>query len=775
MQRVLSFAHRRVCTRKTIPGRVVGLDVTISMVRAIRDTNETVYAALDTQDCSESLYEVVSCASDTVHIECDLEQDDDGVWRIARLHLAVDPTRLNLHLREGSLIGEEHIVGLARNVWREATVPRNIITSRNAEPIPECAVWRSQWQLFEHQEASIRWMREVEARVPETLRYAGNLRMTDEWYLDTESECFTTDPSWRDATLCGGICADGTGMGKTATMLRLITTPCEMSLVQSSMERYTSQGTLVILPLNLVSQWQHELQKFIDDTAGLQVVWLVQGKDLRTVTMEDLCKANIVFTTFHFLRASKPYCELVESALGGRARTRPVLSSWARQWGHTEAVVEAVAWRRVVVDELHQVFESARELRHLRLINTHVTWGMTATPTLDTEHAQNLYLFLRREKAHHPNLLCSLIERAVHGTESSHEHPEHTLQLVQASAEERLHLMREDANVEEIVKLTTFVDVSDGERVVADSESIEAQFRAAREREMATLRAKVAGHDRAVAILERASVELDAELQLLAEQCANGDEFASAQAEAARGTAETHARDLARARELRSHDAAKLERCEASARFVHDRLTALRAREEVCVICMERTSSAITPCAHIFCSQCIHRHLAQKAWCPTCRNPLQSQDLTGVTLDGGIGTKMVHIKNLIGSLPDEPLILFVQWKAMMRGMRAYLRGVGARVLVLDGNTVQRASTLSEFARGGVLLLCLEDSFAGLHLPHARYVIFAHAIVADRARVEHLERQAVARCVRTGQTREVKVYSFVIADCVEEHVWRRTHS
>ena len=111
---------------------------------------------------------------------------------------------------------------------------------------------------------------------------------------------------------------------------------------------------------------------------------------------------------------------------------------------------------------------------------------------------------------------------------------------------------------------------------------------------------------------------------------------------------------------------------------------------------------------------------------------------------------------------------------MMRGMKAFLKSIGVRTLLLDGNAAQRASTLSEFLSEGVLLLCLEECFAGLHLPHVKHIIFAHAIVADRDRVAHLETQAIARCVRPGQTQTVGVHSFVIADGDEEGLWIRTH-
>ena len=96
----------------------------------------------------------------------------------------------------------------------------------------------------------------------------------------------------------------------------------------------------------------------------------------------------------------------------------------------------------------------------------------------------------------------------------------------------------------------------------------------------------------------------------------------------------------------------------------------------------------------------------------------ENVSLTG----GGVQTKMTEIGNLISSL-HEPVILFVQWKSMVRSTRSFLSVMGVRVLLLDGNTAQRTAILSEFMSAGVLLLCLEESFAGLHLAHVRQIIF----------------------------------------------------
>ena len=97
------------------------------------------------------------------------------------------------------------------------------------------------------------------------------------------------------------------------------------------------------------------------------------------------------------------------------------------------------------------------------------------------------------------------------------------------------------------------------------------------------------------------------------------------------------------------------------------------------------------------------------------------------------------------------------------------RGANEGVCV-EGVPSRRVPMARQFLGGGVLQLCLEEGFAGLHLPH---VVFAHAIVADRERVARLERQAIARCVRVGQRNRVCV-SFVVTDGEEARLWHRTH-
>lgn len=752
----------------------------ISAVQVGTETGVVTAAISHAEDRSSHMKEVVRKGGGCVRIECRIAPSTN---QVVLMMLCVKKEEVDAKLETGSLDCEVAMILLAMEVWREAKVPfpsPSLLPPFFSPFEGECGKWRSgEFPLFPHQEGSIQWMREMEKRVPCSIHYAGNIRVTDEWFVDTESQSFTTDPSWREAQLVGGVCNDGTGTGKTATSLyHLFFSPKVVGNGSDNRSCYEAKGSLVVLPLNLVSQWKDEISKFLVPDHGFKVIWVVQGRDLKTLTMSSLLEADVVFTTFHFMRTCKPYNDLLEKSLGRGTKTKGSLTSWARTRGREDPVLEGVTWNRILVDEIHDVFNSSRDLRHLKLLSSRMLWGLTATLDFETENAQHVYTFLKREKAHHPNLLSRLLSESVRGTSASIANPTPSLRLVELEGEERARfdaLASSCLSVEEVVKLCTHYDEEEG-GPSESAEEIERRILEEREKEVVTIRARAEGHLKAVQIYERANAELEEELSLLSDRCAMGDEIAAAQAEAAKEASDTHAKNLERAKRCLDSETEKLKRKEASLSLVSHQLKSLRERSETCSICMERKCVVITPCLHLFCATCVKKHVASvSSTCPTCRSHLAINDLSSVSPPASAPkTKLDQIGDLILSLINEPLILFLQWKVMARGMRAYLKERGVTVHFLEGSLSRRESTLSDFRKGGVLLLCIDDSFAGLHLPHARHVIFAHAIVGRRETVSAIERQAVARCVRHGQTGEVRVYSFVVAESEEEVIWRQTH-
>jgi ERCC4-related helicase len=94
---------------------------------------------------------------------------------------------------------------------------------------------------------------------------------------------------------------------------------------------------------------------------------------------------------------------------------------------------------------------------------------------------------------------------------------------------------------------------------------------------------------------------------------------------------------------------------------------------------------------------------------------------------------------------------------------------------LTGNVSQRQCVLDDFRKnGGILLICVTDSFAGIRLPNVKHVIFSHPLLGTPSDVKSLEIQAIGRASQTSEY-ELEVTSFVSAETVEEEIWNSSHS
>lgn len=593
--------------------------------------------------------------------------------------------------------GEVHIVELLASTWKDLAP----IATR--EPAPPCEEMTTvdDDDLMPHQRLSVEWMCDMERRVKTLLQYEGNLRINDEWFVDTEEARLTRSPSWREAHTCGGILGDWPGAGKTATALvACVRMPRDEGAVIGD-EGVQTSGTLIVLPLNLHRQWLDEARRVVPTA---RVVSLICTRDVRAITLGEVIDADIVMTTTEFLSASRAYQECVDDAVETgigvdrrAARTRGALATWARSSATRESmpIIEALEWHRIVVDEVHEAFASARRAKTIRALRGRWRWGISATPTLDRTALQEAcYWLLRRDKAHHPNLLRGIMDRCVRVVlRPASMSYDRNLQRVEASAAERAAIDEMDVrDIEGVVRLCTRVVTTDD--IVAH--------------EPKDLVDLLGGDD----------VPVD---------------FAKAQ------------------------------------------IDGLVNGDEQCPICLDEACGVVLACGHTFCRPCLtiaHVTHAAKV-CPTCRRQVSLEDARGVLV---AGSKATTIADAMVAL-NERAILFVQWRETLRGVRSVLRGRGLRCFALEGNAAQRARNLADFATSerGVLLLSLNDSFAGLHLPHVRHVVFTHAVVGRAERVEDIEAQAVARCLRRGQTQRVFVHSFVVADSVEERVWRHSHT
>ena len=200
----------------------------------------------------------------------------------------------------------------------------------------------------------------------------------------------------------------------------------------------------------------------------------------------------------------------------------------------------------------------------------------------------------------------------------------------------------------------------------------------------------------------------------------------------------------------------------------------LELNTEMCPICMESSCNVIIKCGHLFCKSCITKHLLYQQQCPTCRNEnLPYQIYRKVHKNES--SKLQAIKEVTESC-SEPVIIFAQWKKVLKDIKSVLTDSNnLSVAVLVGNTSQRQSIINKFSnQGGVLLLCLNETFAGIRLPSVNNIIFAHALVGEYDHVRALEIQAIGRTIKKDDTSLPYVVSFITAESAEEGLWRTNH-
>lgn len=264
-------------------------------------------------------------------------------------------------------------------------------------------------------------------------------------------------------------------------------------------------------------------------------------------------------------------------------------------------------------------------------------------------------------------------------------------------------------------------------------------------------------------------------------------------------------------------------------RFFEQTLRAQRLEEAVeCPVCFEQTpvhERCILPCAHVGCTSCFMRTMAEMRKCPVCRAPVQAKELmclappaatssswSDIARAAKYGSKIQalvgHLRELLKADPENRIILFVQWEDLRQKVGSALQEFGVLHTTLEGNVWRRRDTILQFqgdAEGimpepkkkvkartparkqgpkstqtrsssskeepiRILLLSLEHSASGTNFTAANHVVLFHPMLTDTTEAgSAFEMQAIGRALRYGQQRTVEVWRFVTADTVEQQI------
>ncbi|CAG9821124.1 unnamed protein product [Phaedon cochleariae] len=171
---------------------------------------------------------------------------------------------------------------------------------------------------------------------------------------------------WRETqTPSGGILADDMGLGKTLTMISLMLKTNETEEDDDSDEENAENvpkkkktykgGTLVVCPASLINQWSSELER--RTKRGLASCEMYHGAK-RETNPKRLAKHDMVVTTYSIVNNE---CE-------------------------KEGAVFRVKWRRIVIDEAHQIRNHKSQTSDaVCRLSARSRWALTGTPVHNKE------------------------------------------------------------------------------------------------------------------------------------------------------------------------------------------------------------------------------------------------------------------------------------------------------------------------------------------------------------------------------------------------------
>lgn len=287
------------------------------------------------------------------------------------------------------------------------------------------------WPLRREQLRSLRWMQRREEE-PDVL---------DLVICQTAIDLPGGDAPWRLELRCrelytvrGGILGDAIGYGKTATTIGLIDSRQRSKdpSIPLTMEPYffKSAATLILVPSNLLTQWEAEIKKFVEKETkmALRVFPIRTAAQLKALTVEQLGEAaDVVICSYRLLfspvyrrrllelagdlaamaKSDSVVCRAPVDIHSLRVNTRrfqetPAVMGWkhrvdmssmgadaTEQGGIVDRVgalrfplLEQFWWRRVVFDEFHELeaMGNTAQFESLRNLHGHYRWGLTGTP-----------------------------------------------------------------------------------------------------------------------------------------------------------------------------------------------------------------------------------------------------------------------------------------------------------------------------------------------------------------------------------------------------------
>ncbi|BFZ54136.1 DNA helicase rad5 [Savitreella phatthalungensis] len=623
----------------------------------------------------------------------------------------------------------------------------------------------------------------------------------------------------------GGVLADEMGLGKTIEILSLVhtsrmkreatdgeTNGAGFMSHQKNGSTNACHTTLVVAPLSLIQQWQSEAESASNE--GTLKTLLYYGND-KALDLKQLCSGP----NAHLAP------DLIITSYG------VVLSEWSNWQSSGKAHgsgLFSVDFYRVVLDEAHTIKNrQAKTSRACFNLSATRRWALTGTPIVNKlEDLFSLVHYLGVEPWGHFSFWRTFITIPFESKEYIR-----ALDVVQTVLEPLVLRRTKDMKDNEglpIVQLPekvvekVYLELTERERAIYDLISARARrtfkINAAQGTVMKNysfilsmlLRLRQSCCDPSLVKQSATAAELSlGPLEDAGPDGAANDEEAADEAL----LEDVNLREmLAKYAESANQDSSGETDGEESSRPASAYGIAVMQQivqdsEQECPICAEEPliNHTVTKCFHAACKDCLVGHIAfqrnkgDQPLCHICREPVDEKDLLEVIRErvdsdanaeeqillrpvmssaasaahrGGVSTKVAalldHLDRSRRADGTTKSVVFSQFTGFLDIVQTALERRKLPIQRLDGSMAMRERTCqidafrSTTSPGAVLLISLKAGGVGLNLTAAN-----HVYVLDPWWSSAVESQAVDRIHRMGQSRDVKVFRFLIKESVEE--------
>jgi len=579
----------------------------------------------------------------------------------------------------------------------------------------------------------------------------------------------------------GGILCDEIGLGKTFTMLSLITEQLNNN----------ENTTLIITPKRLCYQWEDEIKKSYD----LKYLVISSIIHFKKLTKENIKNIDVIIISYNFL-INRNYKDYVN-----KNQYNPILFN-------------NFLWNRIILDEAHEYLKCTKSTKIMDKIDTNIVkiknelyqlkakykWICSATPFTSLNDLGCLIDFIKT------NNNIDEYNNLYYLKKNNYISKFHKPILEQIIIKNKKEEIKEQIDIPKPKIITNFIDFTDIEKAIYDSalNNKKKQFEFCNSIFINSEHIKILGNklmdleEVKTKMIEFYKIKLEKIQKTINNFIIKLEILENKDLEINHSSKkdEDGKIEYQKNKDELNNKIYKYKKTQTDLESKYNIFCNIEQKiqeTESCPICLEELNDSvdktILECGHIYCVSCINKiiKLKQSHNCALCRNIFDKNNLKifnttkivekNKEITSKYGSKInTLLKFLEKTLENSEnrIIIYSQFDKFLDMIQNILFKKNISSINLKGNIYSVQNKIELFKTSTehrILLLSLETANSGLNLVETSHIILLDTFNSfDKKKSQYITKQAIGRAVRLGQTKAVQVNYFLVRNSIEHEYY-----